>query len=261
MSIALIRAVLEHELAPADPGRRLVLLLLAYFANDDGTEARPGLELLSRRAAMVPRSVLRHLAALEAAGWIVRDRTSAPGRVTVWRVLNTPIQVTATSPKRAPKHDTKRVPNMTETTRKHDRPSTTTRHDPSKTRHNPPLSPQAAAEVVHAELLPAPAPDGAGRESTELSKGQRLDQLIAAVKERRQPPLTRPQAVAARNLARECLEAGWDPGLIVAALAVTSAFTMNALTFAVDQLRRQVVGDPQSRLTPFEQTQMRRRPR
>lgn len=105
-------------------------------------------------------------------------------------------------------------------------------------------------------MLPIPAPNGAGE---ELAKGLDLDSLIAEVRAQRQPPLTRAQAVQARRQARDALEAGWDPRIIVAALVACSAFTNGAFTFAVDQLRRQVVGDPKQRLTKFEQAQMRRR--
>ena len=90
MSIKFIRAVLEHDHAPRDPGQRLVLVVLAYHAHDDGSEARPGMKLLSERAAMPERTVRRHLAALRAAGWVVRDRPHAPGRVAVWRVASRP---------------------------------------------------------------------------------------------------------------------------------------------------------------------------
>jgi hypothetical protein len=237
MSIKLIAAVLEHDLAPRDPGRRLVLVALAYHAHEDGTEARPGMERLSRVTAMVPRSVMRHLAALEAAGWIVRDRRRAPGRPTVWRVRTSPHEVTAAPPKGGAIGDRNSTQEVTETTRIGDSARFGNRHEPSIE----PSIVSHARELLTPEVLPAPAPGGAGREPglDELAKGERLDRLIAAVNEHRQPPLTRAQAVAARKLARECLEAGWDPRLVVAALAATSAFTVNALTFAVDQLRRQ----------------------
>jgi hypothetical protein len=100
-------------------------------------------------------------------------------------------------------------------------------------------------------LLPATSADGAG----ELAKGLEVKRIIEAVNERRRPPLTRNQAVAANALARDALAAGWDPRLVVAGLSTTSAFTMNAFTYAVDQLRRQTVDGRRSTLTKFEQSE------
>jgi hypothetical protein len=108
-------------------------------------------------------------------------------------------------------------------------------------------------EIVTPEVLPGlRAPAGA---RGELAKVAHLNELIAAVNERRQPPLTREQAVQAQKLARDAVAAGWDDGLVVAALATTTAFTRGAFDFAVGQLRREIVGDARSRLTKFEQSE------
>ena len=48
--------------------------------------------------------------------------------------------------------------------------------------------------------------------------------------------------------------------VVVAALVTTTAFTMAAFTYAVDKLRVLIlVGEPKSRLTKFEQSQLRER--
>jgi hypothetical protein len=244
VSIRLIQALLSHERAPADSGQRLVQLLLAYYANDDGTEARPGMRLLCRDAVMPESTLYRHLAGLVEDGWIVRDRASSGsgraggrGRPTVWRVFTEPKDLPSVRGHSGEMTSHTEGNDLSKTGERPLTPRFTTRQDPS-------IDPSVvshARELVTPELLPAPAPDGAGNRNPggELVMGERLDRLIAAVNEHRQPPLTRAQAVAARKLARDCLQAGWDPRLIVAALVATAAFTMNAVTFAVDQLRRQ----------------------
>ena len=76
--------------------------------------------------------------------------------------------------------------------------------------------------------------------------------MISEVGSRRRLPLTRPEAVKARQRAREYLDAGWDRGDIVEALATTKAFTVDAVSFTVGQLREQATAAQKSRLTPFE---------
>jgi hypothetical protein len=96
-----------------------------------------------------------------------------------------------------------------------------------------------------------------------MARGERLDDLIAEVDQGRaaqgKPPLTRPEAVGARKLAADALAVGWDPRLVVAALIATAAFTTPAFSFAVDKLRRQVVGEPTERLTKAQIALARRR--
>ncbi len=106
----------------------------------------------------------------------------------------------------------------------------------------------SASTLVVPEVL---SPNGA--EAGELALGEYLNELMGEVRARRRPPLTKSQAIAARALAREALEADWQPELIVEGLVTTSALTMPALSYAVDQLKRKTIAANKSRLTKYEQ--------
>lgn len=79
--------VLKHS--PVDnPTERLVLLVLADKANDDGTGAYPSQSTIASEARRPERTVRDALAALEAAGHIERDgKTGYRNRTVVWRVV------------------------------------------------------------------------------------------------------------------------------------------------------------------------------
>ena len=253
--------VLEN--GPASPMQRLVLLALANRAGPDGSGARPGLERLCRETALGRRAVLRILAELHADGWIVRTRRAAKDRPTCWQIAlaqRVPNGAPVTEPTGA-RTDRNGCTDLRE--RVHEiaptgaRPSASNRHEPSKNRPEPKSSRTPTdRQLVRPELVPMPAPVGAGG---ELAIGQRLDALIEAVRRNRDQtlPLSRRQATAARRIARDRLEAGTDPRLIVLGLVAASAFTDAAVDFAIDRLRREAVGAGRSRLSKFEQSELR----
>jgi hypothetical protein len=87
MSVHVISWVLHHSKARL--GDRLVLLVLADKANDDGTGAWPSVRTIAREARMSVRAVQYSLRRLELAGAIVSTGSSAHG-TTVYAVLTTP---------------------------------------------------------------------------------------------------------------------------------------------------------------------------
>jgi hypothetical protein len=64
---------------------RLVLLALADYAHDDGSNAFPSVDSLARKAGVSTRQVQRALRDIEAAGEIERQGTHASG-TTIWRI-------------------------------------------------------------------------------------------------------------------------------------------------------------------------------
>jgi hypothetical protein len=89
MSVHVIAWVLHHSKARL--GDRLVLLVLADKANDDGTGAWPSVRTIAREARMSVRAVQYSLRRLERAGAIVETGTSGHG-TTVYAVLTTPLK-------------------------------------------------------------------------------------------------------------------------------------------------------------------------
>lgn len=87
MSVHVLSWVLKHS--PVDnPTERLVLLVLADKANDDGRGAYPKQETIGREARRPERTVRDALASLEAAGHIEREGTAGyRKRTVVWRVV------------------------------------------------------------------------------------------------------------------------------------------------------------------------------
>lgn len=82
MSIAAITTVFDRAPATWASGQRLVALALADKVNEHGT-AWPKLNTLAAMTGLSARNVSRHLAALEAEGWITREtRTGDTGRQT-----------------------------------------------------------------------------------------------------------------------------------------------------------------------------------
>lgn len=74
MSIAVVAWVLEHS--ETRLGDRLVLIALADYAHDDGTEAFPSVDTIARKARLSERQVQRALRTLERNGDIVFMGTS-----------------------------------------------------------------------------------------------------------------------------------------------------------------------------------------
>jgi predicted ArsR family transcriptional regulator len=73
------RAIRCMEILP--PARKLVALVLATYANNDGTNARPGEGRLAQNCGISERAVRGHLAALRDLGLIVRTfQGSSAGR-------------------------------------------------------------------------------------------------------------------------------------------------------------------------------------
>ena len=87
MSVHVISWVLHHSKARL--GDRLVLLVLADKANDDGTGAWPSVRTIAREARMSVRAVQYSLRRLERAGAIVSTGSSGHG-TTVYTVVTTP---------------------------------------------------------------------------------------------------------------------------------------------------------------------------
>jgi len=71
---------------PLDMASRLILVALADHANDDGTEARPGLRRLGIKTGLSRRAVQECLAHLEGHGliWSAGYRKGGHGRTTNW---------------------------------------------------------------------------------------------------------------------------------------------------------------------------------
>lgn len=84
MSLHAIVAVFDHSKARL--ANRLVLLALADYAHDDGTNAFPSVDTLAGKAGVDRRTVQRALADLEAAGEIAKTGATRRG-VTIWRLL------------------------------------------------------------------------------------------------------------------------------------------------------------------------------
>lgn len=67
-------------------GRRLVLLALADYAQDDGTNAWPSIDSIAHKARVSRRQTLRCLRELEAAGSIEREGLTS-AKTVLWRVV------------------------------------------------------------------------------------------------------------------------------------------------------------------------------
>jgi hypothetical protein len=85
VSVRLVDAVIER--GPRSPTQFRVLLVLAKHAWDDGTEARPRLDLLRHEARMGSnRATSRALTALRREGWTGIERHASRGQPTWWRI-------------------------------------------------------------------------------------------------------------------------------------------------------------------------------
>ena len=235
------------------PTERLVLLRIAYRA-DTSSRAWPSIKLLVTETGMHQATVYRALLGLEKRSLIVVE-----GR---WSARVYTLNLISQSAKTAGSYS-QDAKTISQDAKKSSQDAKDFSQDAKTTRTGQGIGQEQvkvlrarakpkSVEHVTSQLLPA-APNGA--QGGELAKGEQLDTLIAAVRAQRTPTLTRRQATDARRLARDALEAGWDPRLVVAGLVTTSAFSDRAFTFAVDQLRRQVIGDRKSRLTKFEQSE------
>lgn len=79
MSVHVLSWVLRHS--PATLGRRLVLIVLADKANDDGTGAWPSINTIAHEARLSRRATIYALQRLEEDEQIVRDGVSRYGTV------------------------------------------------------------------------------------------------------------------------------------------------------------------------------------
>lgn len=84
MSIAVINAVFEHSEAKGTD--RLVLLVLAQHARDDGTEARPSQKRIAEMAGVKVEAVRRSLRRLERARELECVTPSTPRKPAIYRV-------------------------------------------------------------------------------------------------------------------------------------------------------------------------------
>ena len=84
MSIEVVTWVFKNS--EARLGNRLVLLALADYAHDDGSNAFPSVSSIAAKARMSDRQVQRALKELEAAGDITRAGKHGSG-TTIWQVV------------------------------------------------------------------------------------------------------------------------------------------------------------------------------
>lgn len=83
MSIKLMSQVWESDL-PSE--QKYTLLALADYANDDGENVYPSVGTLARKTSLSPRTVQRHLRALEADGLIEAHAEARQHRPTTYRI-------------------------------------------------------------------------------------------------------------------------------------------------------------------------------
>ena len=83
-ALALMRAIRDAEIAP--PNRKLVLLMLATYANCEGAGIRPSLETVARLSGLDVRSVRRHVRACRDRGWLVQTEPSRQHRPAEYRI-------------------------------------------------------------------------------------------------------------------------------------------------------------------------------
>jgi DNA-binding transcriptional ArsR family regulator len=79
MSIEVMTKVWKTSLPT---GEKMVLLVLADHANDDGSDSWPGIATIARKASMSERTVQRHLGALQDAGLITITRQGGGNKKT-----------------------------------------------------------------------------------------------------------------------------------------------------------------------------------
>lgn len=75
MSVRVMTQVWDADISTAE---KMVLLIIADHANDDGTNAWPSVATIARKASMSERSVQRHIKSLESAG-LLRVEQQAGG--------------------------------------------------------------------------------------------------------------------------------------------------------------------------------------
>jgi len=68
-------------------GPRACLIAIAWHTDDEGRGARPGHQLIAKRAGCAPRTVRDHLAVLEREGSIAREGYHPGGGTVIWRVV------------------------------------------------------------------------------------------------------------------------------------------------------------------------------
>lgn len=98
MSYQTVQWVLRHS--PARGAARLVLVVLAQYAERDGSSAHPGIDTIVGQAQCSERSVQYALRALEDAGCI-RLTGRRPSGTAVWQVLTTDAAAAAVIPRPA----------------------------------------------------------------------------------------------------------------------------------------------------------------
>jgi hypothetical protein len=89
MSLRAMVQVFDHS--DARLSDRLVLLVLADHAHDDGSNAFPSVTTIAAKARISERAVFDSLKALEAAGEIERAGKTSRG-VTIWRLALSPAE-------------------------------------------------------------------------------------------------------------------------------------------------------------------------
>ena len=85
MSIRVISAILDAD--TGSPGTKLVLMILADFAREDGGSIYPSMETVAQRACMNECTVRRNIKKLIDAGWIIKEGKGF-GKTNRYRIPN-----------------------------------------------------------------------------------------------------------------------------------------------------------------------------
>lgn len=83
MSVKAMAAVLDAAL---DPPLKLTLLVLANYANHDGENAYPSVDVIAEKTGYSRATVFRHLKQLVEGGWIMRTRGPGQHRPVTYRI-------------------------------------------------------------------------------------------------------------------------------------------------------------------------------
>lgn len=84
-ALALVRAVREARIVP--PLRKLIVFVLATYADPDGTSICPSLKTVGELTGLDVRSVRRHIRALEAEGILVQTKRASRTRGAEFRLM------------------------------------------------------------------------------------------------------------------------------------------------------------------------------
>ena len=103
-ALALVRAVREARIIP--PLRKLIVFVLASYADADGSSICPSLKTVAELTGRDIRSVRRHIRALEADGVLVQTKPASRTRGAEFRLMRDALNAGTGVRFRAPKPDT-----------------------------------------------------------------------------------------------------------------------------------------------------------